>query len=141
MCVPRFCRVNGYTEDNMNKRARNELISVIVGLVMVVIGTTLLLTKATVRSDFFTEWKFWQQILVLIPLVAGIVLLIVKPHFIVSKIVAVAGAIALLVVIFVNATFIIEKNIPAIYWIVSSVLAGAGFVTCIVVLLIMGRKK
>lgn len=141
MCVPRFCRVNGYTEDNMNKRARNELISVIVGLVMVVIGTTLLLTKATVRSDFFTEWKFWQQILVLIPLVAGIVLLIVKPHFIVSKIVAVAGAIVLLVVIFVNATFIIEKNIPAIYWIVSSVLAGAGFVTCIVVLLIMGRKK
>ena len=85
----------------MNKKAKNEFITLVVGLVVFVVGTALFLSKARVTSDFLSVrgiWTWWKVLLVFVPIVAGIFMMIVKPHFIVSKILAFAGVLTIIVV-------------------------------------------
>ena len=47
--------------------------------------------------------------LVILPLAAGIVMLIVKPHLMASKIVAIAGAVVIVTAILINTTIMLKQ--------------------------------
>ena len=127
----------------MNNRARNELIGVVVGLVMIVIGVCMIISKTSFTSDFLEAqgiWKWWNILLVFMQIVIGIVLTIFKPRHLIPKIIAVAGAVLLIAVIMANSTIIIEKKIMPFEWILSSILIVGGLVICFFALFVKKRK-
>lgn len=128
----------------MNSRARNELIRVVAGLLMVVVGVALFMSKTRVSSTFLESdgvWTWWKILLVLLPLAAGIVMLAVKPGFWVSKVVASLGAVLVVTVILVNTTIIIEENIASYEWVIYGVLIFGGMLVSILSLFIRRKKK
>lgn len=128
----------------MNSRARNELIRVVAGLLMIVVGVALFMSKTRVSSAFLESdgvWTWWKIILVLLPLAAGIVMLAVKPGFWVSKAVASLGAVLVVTVILVNTTIIIEEDIASYEWVIYGVLIFGGMLVSILSLFIRRKKK
>ena len=106
-------------EADMNKKARNELIRVIIGLVMIAAGVGLFISKTSVSTELLSfggVYSWWITVLVILPLAAGIVMLIVKPHLMASKIVAIAGAVVIVVAVHSHAVCLMicwmnmEKN-------------------------------
>lgn len=127
----------------MNNRARNELIGVIVGLAMIITGVCLFISKTSITSTFLEVkgiWKWWSILLVFLPLLTGIILSAVKPQHIVPKIIALVGAVLLIVVIMVNSTIIIEEKISPFEWILCGVLALGGLFICFVSLFAKKKK-
>ena len=126
----------------MEQRARNELIKVICGLVMIVVGLILFMSKARITSDFLDgEWEIWKMILALVPLVAGIVMMIVKPNLLASKLVALAGAVVVVLILFFTTTIVVEKDIAVIEWILYMFLIFGGLIISAVALLVNGKKN
>lgn len=128
----------------MNSRARNELIRVVAGLLMIVVGVALFMSKTRVSSAFLEYdggWNWWKILLVLLPLAAGIVLLAVKPHLKISGVVAGLGAVLVVAVILVNTTIIIEKDIASYEWVIYGVLIFGGMLVSVLSLFIRRKKK
>ena len=128
----------------MNKKARNELIRVIIGLVMIAAGVGLFISKTSVSTELLSfggVYSWWISVLVILPLAAGIVMLIVKPHLMASKIVAIAGAVVIVTAILINTTIIIEKDISTFEWIIYGVLLLGGIIVCLSALFIKKRIK
>ena len=126
----------------MNKRARNQLLWVIIGLGMMLIGMVLFLTKTKISSNFLNTdggWPLWGTLLVLLPLAAGIVMLIVKPKLPVSKWLAICGAILVIVMIIANIKIVIRKKIAPIEWVIYGFLIIGGVLVSITSLFI--RRK
>lgn len=127
----------------VNTKARNELIVMITGLILIVVGMWLFISKTTVTSDFIQMegfWSWWKVLLAFVPLLAGIVMLIVKPHLLVSKILALAGAVALVVLIMVNTTIVVEDRITILQWIICIGCPAVGTILCFVALFLRKRK-
>ena len=117
----------------MNTKARNELIKVVVGLLMITAGVGYFITKTTITSTFIEisgVWKWWSVVLVFLPAIAGIVLLIVKPQWLASKLVAAGGGIFLVVVIMLNSTIVLTEKLKAIEWIAVFALIILGALSC-----------
>ena len=126
----------------MNKRARNQLLWVIIGLGMMLIGMVLFLTKTKISSNFLNTdggWPLWGTLLVLLPLAAGIVMLIVKPKLPVSKWLAICVAILVIVMIVANIKIVIRKKIAPIEWVIYGFLIIGGVLVSITSLFI--RRK
>lgn len=127
----------------MNTKARNELIVMIAGLLLIVAGVWLFISKTSVTSDYLQMqgfWSWWKVVITFLPLLAGIVLLIIKPNLLVSKIVALVGAIALVVLIMINTTIVVEEKIATWQWIISIGCPALGTVLCFVALFLRKRK-
>lgn len=127
----------------MKKKARNDLVGVVIGLLMVIIGVAIFNSNATISSAFLESgdnWTWWSILIVLLPLICGIGMLYTKPDFLLSKIIAVVGAVIVIVVILVNTTIQIQKSISAIEWIISGLLVLGGF-GIVVSSLFMNRIK
>lgn len=126
----------------MERRAKNELIEVVCGLFMIVVGVVLFLSKARVSSEFLEgSWELWKIIFVMLPLIAGIIMMIVKPDMLASKLIAIAGAVIVIVVLFFTTTIIVEKDIIAVEWVLYSILIFGGLIICAIALLVNNKKK
>lgn len=128
----------------MNNKARNELIAVTIGMIMVILGVVLLMYNTTVTSAFLESgdnWTWWRIILVLLPLVAGIIMLLWKPHLLISKIIAVTGALIVIIVILINTTIIIDKGMTIFQWLLCGLLILVGFGITIGALFLNKKKK
>ena len=127
----------------MNKRARNEFIWLVTGILMIFVGTAVFLAKAKITNDFLggDAYTWWQRCLFLLLLLVGIILVIVKPHKPVPKIVAGIGALLIVVMVVANTTIILKDRISAIKWVICSVLWIFGSFICVVTLVINGRKR
>ena len=98
----------------MNHKARNELIEVISGLVMLVAGIFLIVSKTKIVSGFLggnDTWRNWQRLVALSPLIVGIIMMIIKPKLRVSKIISFVGVMTIIVILFIDTTIIIVKEI------------------------------
>ena len=127
----------------MNTKARNELIIMIAGLLLIVVGVWLFISKTSITSDYLQMegfWSWWKVVITFLPLLAGIVLLIIKPNLLVSKLVALVGAIALVVLIMVNTTIVVEAKITTIQWIISIGCPVVGTILCFIALFLRKRK-
>lgn len=143
MLIPAFIYIY-VTGGIMNKKAKNELMMLIFGLVIFTIGTASFLSKARVTSDFLSMkgiWTWWKVLAVFVPIIAGIIMLLVKPHHVVSKIFAAAGAIIVVAVLFFDTVIIIEKDISALEWVLYFVFMIGGALVSLWVLFIKGRKN
>ena len=101
----------------MNHKARNELIEVISGLVMLVAGIFLIVSKTKIISGFLggnDTWRNWQRLVALSPLIVGIIMMIIKPKLRVSKIISFVGVMTIIVILFIDTTIIIVKEIKAL---------------------------
>ena len=128
----------------MNTKARDELIKVVIGLLMITAGVGYFISKTTITSTFIEvngEWKLWSVFLVFLPAIIGVVLLIVKPQWLASKLVAAGGAIFLVVVIMLNSTIVLTEKLKAIEWIVVFGLIILGAVSCFWGLFIRIKKE
>lgn len=113
----------------MKQRAKKELAAMICGLLMIIAGVFLFLSKVRIESSFFNVnngWAVWKDILALVPLIAGIVMMIVLPHKWYAKLVAAAGAVFLLVVIIFNTTLILKERIAFAWWMLIVILWAGG---------------
>ena len=127
----------------MNTKARNEFLKVVSGLILITVGMGYFISKSTVVSTFVSMdgiWKWWSVLLVFVPIIAGIVMLIIKPQWLASKIVAALGAICLIVVIMRNTTIILTEKLAAIEWIAIIGFILAGVVLCFWGLFVRIRK-
>ena len=127
----------------MNQRAKYQLIGLISGLVMIAVGVFLFMSKTRIESGFPREggsWAPWKIILVLLPLVAGIIMLIVKPDLKASGIVALVGALVVVIVIFSDVTVIIEKDFKIAECILDILLIVVGIVLCLMSLFLKKKK-
>lgn len=117
----------------MNTKARNEFIKVVIGLALIAAGVGYFISKTSITSSFLEineTWKWWSVLLVFLPVIAGIVMLIVKPHLLFSKLLAAGGAIGLVVVIMINTTIVLTEKLKAIEWIGIIALIFLGVVSC-----------
>lgn len=117
----------------MNTKARDELIKVVIGLLMITAGVGYFISKTTITSTFIEvngEWKLWSVFLVFLPAIIGVVLLIVKPQWLASKLVAAGGAIFLVVVIMLNSTIVLTERLKVIEWVAVFGLIILGAVSC-----------
>ena len=127
----------------MNQRAKYQIIGLISGLVMIAVGVFLFMSKTRIESGFLREggsWASWKIILVLLPLVAGIIMLIVKPDLKASGIVALVGALVVVIVIFSDVTVIIEKDFKIAECILDILLIVVGVVLCLMSLFFKKKK-
>ena len=127
----------------MNTKARNELIVMIIGLLLIVAGTWLFISKTSVTSDYLQMegfWNWWKVVITFVPLVAGIVMLIIKPNLLVSKLLALVGAIVLVVLILVTTTIVVEERITTFQWIICVGCPVIGTILCFVALFLRKRK-
>ncbi len=128
----------------MNRRLRNELIEVIAGLVMIIIGVVLFLNKVTVVSEFLQGsdyWVTWKRLLCLVPLAAGIVLMIVRKDWIGSKIISGIGALLIIVLVIATTTLVLDTRIDILEWIIFGALILGGVIIIVVALIMANRKK
>lgn len=117
----------------MNTKARDELIKVVIGLLMITAGVGYFISKITITSTFIEvngEWKLWSVFLVFLPAIIGVVLLIAKPQWLASKLVAAGGAIFLVVVIMLNSTIVLTERLKVIEWVAVFGLIILGAVSC-----------
>lgn len=117
----------------MNTKARDELIKVVIGLLMITAGVGYFISKTTITSTFIEvngEWKLWSVFLVFLPAIIGVVLLIAKPQWLASKLVAAGGAIFLVVVIMLNSTIVLTERLKVIEWVAVFGLIILGAVSC-----------
>lgn len=117
----------------MNTKARNEFLKVIIGLILIAAGVGYFISKTSITSSFLEitgVWKWWSVLLVFLPAIAGIVMLVIKPQLLASKLVAAVGGILLVVVIMLNSTIILEEKLMPIEWIGVVVFIMAGVVCC-----------
>lgn len=127
----------------MNQRAKYQLIGLISGLIMIAVGVFLFMSKTRIESGFLREggsWAPWKIILVLLPLVAGIIMLIVKPDLKAPGIVALVGALVVVIVIFSDVTVIIEKDFKIAECILDILLIVVGVVLCLMSLFFKKKK-
>lgn len=118
----------------MNQRAKYQLIGLISGLIMIAVGVFLFMSKTRIESGFLREggsWAPWKILLVLLPLAAGIVMMIVKPELKASGIVALIGALLVVIVIFSDVTVIIEKDFKIAECILDILLIVIGAGVCL----------
>lgn len=117
----------------MNTKARDELIKVVIGLLMITAGVGYFISKTTITSTFIEvngDWKLWSVFLVFLPAIIGVVLLIAKPQWLASKLVAAGGAIFLVVVIMLNSTIVLTERLKVIEWVAVFGLIILGAVSC-----------
>jgi uncharacterized membrane protein len=117
----------------VNTKARDELIKVVIGLLMITAGVGYFISKTTITSTFIEvngEWKLWSVFLVFLPAIIGVVLLIAKPQWLASKLVAAGGAIFLVVVIMLNSTIVLTERLKVIEWVAVFGLIILGAVSC-----------
>lgn len=117
----------------MNTKARNEFIKVVIGLALIAAGVGYFISKTSITSSFLEineTWKWWSVLLVFLPVIAGIVMLIIKPQLLFSKLLAAGGAIGLVVVIMINTTIVLTEKLKVIEWIGIIVLIFLGVVSC-----------
>lgn len=127
----------------MNKRARNELVRVIIGLIMIAVGVGLFISKTRITSELLGiggAWSWWKTLLILLPLAVGIIMLIVKPHLLASRLVAFFGALLAIVAILLNITIIIERDIAPYEWVIYGVLVFGGVIVSLSALFIKKKK-
>ena len=127
----------------MNKRARNELVRVIIGLIMIAVGVGLFISKTRITSELLGiggAWSWWKTLLILLPLAVGIIMLIVKPHLMASRFVALFGALLAVVAILLNITIIIERDIAPYEWVIYGVLVFGGVIVSLSALFIKKKK-
>lgn len=113
----------------MNHKARNELIEVISGLVMLVAGIFLFVSKTKIVSGFLggnDTWRNWQRLIALSPLIVGIIMMIIKPKLRLSKIISFVGVMTIIVILFIDTTIIIVKEIKAFELIMDLILIFGG---------------
>jgi hypothetical protein len=117
----------------VNTKARDELIKVVIGLLMITAGVGYFISKTTITSTFIEvngEWKLWSVFLVFLPAIIGVVLLIAKPQWLASKLVAAGGTIFLVVVIMLNSTIVLTERLKVIEWVAVFGLIILGAVSC-----------
>ena len=117
----------------MNTKARDELIKVVIGLLMITAGVGYFISKTTITSTFIEvngEWKLWSVFLVFLPAIIGVVLLIAKPQWLASKLVAAGCAIFLVVLIMLNSTSVLTERLKLIEWVAVFGLIILGAVSC-----------
>lgn len=127
----------------MNRKARNELIEVISGLVMLVAGIFLFVSKTKIVSGFLggnDTWKNWQRLVALFPLIVGIIMMVIKPKLRLSKIISFIGVMTIIVILFIDTTIIIVKEIKVFEWIMDSILIVGG-IAIIFFALFSNKKK
>ena len=127
----------------MNKKARNQLIAFIAGILMIVVGAALFMSKTSISSPFLKpdgSWSWWKILLILLLLIAGIVLMIVKPRWRASKYVALGGALLIIIVIIASLTIIIEKKIEIYEWIIYGMLVFFGMILALFALFSNRRR-
>lgn len=127
----------------MNKKAKQELIELISGLVMISVGLFLFTTKARVESDYLSlrgGWTWWKLLLSVLPLIAGIVMMIVRPKLKITKILAFLGILIITIILFIDTTIIIKAGVHPIEWIMGIVLMALGFIVCVIALLVNTKK-
>lgn len=113
----------------MEKKRIFCFVAVITGLCCIAAGSWLIFSRITLHNELFAcenGWKLWHILLICLPLIAGIVLLIVKQEWSGSKITAIVGVITVAVFTFLNTTVIVEKRTSAGLWILFSVLIVLG---------------
>lgn len=128
----------------MKHKIKNELIEVIIGLIMIITGVFLFVSKTRIESDFLSgrgTWKLWKQLLVVLPLIAGLVMMIVRPKLRVSRMIALVGVLVIAIVIFIDITVYVPKNFKAIEWVLDFVLILGGIALCIWALFIRKKKQ
>lgn len=126
----------------MNHKARNELIEVISGLVMLVAGIFLFVSKTKIVSGFLganDTWRNWQRLVALSPLIVGIIMMIIKPKLRVSKIISFVGVMTIIVILFIDTTIIIVKEIKAFELIMDLILIVGG--TAIIFFALFSNRK
>ena len=126
----------------MNHKARNELIEVISGLVMLVAGIFLIVSKTKSISGFLVGndiWRNWQRLVALSPLIVGIIMMIIKPKLRVSKIISFVGVMTIIVILFIDTTIIIVKEIKAFELIMDLILIVGG--TAIIFFALFSNRK
>lgn len=114
----------------------------IIGMLMIVGGVFYFMTKVHVTSTFFSGnegWPLWASLLCLIPLVAGIVLMIVFPKRWFPRIISVAGAVFLLVMIAYQTTLHMQTRLQAYQWLIIGVTVLGGL--AIVLITLFAKKK
>ena len=125
----------------MNHKARNELIEVISGLVMLVAGIFLIVSKTKIISGFLggnDTWRNWQRLVALSPLIVGIIMMIIKPKLRVSKIISFVGVMTIIVILFIDTTIIV-KEIKAFELIMDLILIVGG--TAIIFFALFSNRK
>ena len=126
----------------MDKKAAGKLLGVVLGLCMMLTGMALFLSKVKISSDFLNTdggWSLWRTSLMLVPLAAGILMLIIKPKFRLSKWIAAIGALLVIVMIVANVRIVIHKNTEPFEWVIYGVLIVAGFLVNFISL--FGKRK
>lgn len=126
----------------MNHKARNELIEVISGLVMLVAGVFLFVSKTKIVSGFLggnDAWRNWQRLVALSPLIVGIIMMIIKPKLRLSKIISFVGVMTIIVILFIDTTIIIVKEIKAFELIMDLILIVGG--TAIIFFALFSNRK
>ena len=126
----------------MNHKARNELIEVISGLVMLVAGIFLFVPKTKIVSGFLggnDTWRKWQRLVALSPLIVGIIMMIIKPKLRLSKIISFVGVMTIIVILFIDTTIIIVKEIKAFELIMDLILIFGG--TAIIFFALFSNRK
>ncbi|MDD6340059.1 MAG: hypothetical protein PUA49_06140 [Butyrivibrio sp.] len=127
----------------MNKKARNEFIWLIAGLLMIIVATALFLAKAQIKCGLVegNAYTWWQRCIVLLPLFAGIILMITNPHKPVPKLVAGIGVLVIIVMIIISTTIVLKERISAIRWIICILLWLIGSFICVATLVLNSRKR
>lgn len=110
---------------------------------MIITGLGLFLSKAKVYSAFLESsgiWHWWLVCIAIIPLIAGIVLMIIRPHHTLSKIIAAVGVLVVLLAVFLSLTIVIVKPVTTTEWVIYGILIIGGLIISSSALL-LGRKK
>lgn len=128
----------------MNKKAKRELIEAISGLVMVIVGVFLFVSKARMESDFLNingKWTWWKVTISFLPLIAGIVMMVAKPKLRVSKLIALVGVLVVAIILFIDTTIVVKAGVHPMEWIMGIVLVTLGMIVCVAALFFKRKSK
>lgn len=119
-------------------KQRNELVEVIVGLAMLVIGLYLFTGRVSVSSSFFSSGIYYGTVriptgAVFVPFIVGIIMVFAKPESFLSKLVAGLGVLIILVSIIMSVNIRLE-TISLYEWLlyIIAIFGGLGLVFRIV---------
>ncbi len=127
---------------NKNVGAKGELLAMIVGMLMIVGGVFYFMTKVHITSNFFSGeegWPIWASFLCLIPLATGIVLMIVIPKKWFPRIISLAGAVFLLIMIAYQTTLHLQTRLQPHQWLIIGVTVIGGL--AIILITLFAKKK
>lgn len=128
----------------MNKkvRPRGELLSMIIGMLMIIGGVFYFMTKVRVTSVFFygdENWPLWASFACLIPLVVGIVLMIVMPKRWAPRVVSLVSVIFLMIMIAYQTTLHLQTRLQPHQWLIIGVTVIGGL--AIILITLFAKKK